>query len=77
MTLAEMKTILKMRGWRLRSKVCWPNTKKRRWYVTDEHGYIAVMSRDTPGRALQWAIALITEDAVLMYTLRLLEGETK
>ena len=35
MTNAEMITVLKMAGWRLRSKVDWPDTRKRRWYITE------------------------------------------
>ena len=62
MTNQEMLTIVKMRGWRLRSRVEWPDTRKRKWYVMGEDGKATVSPRKQKGLALRWAVALITED---------------
>lgn len=73
MTNQEMLTLVKMRGWRLRSRRGWPDTRKRSWRVEDEKGVITVTPRPTQGLALQWAIALITDDEEKQGMLRIVE----
>jgi len=73
MTNQEMLTIVKMRGWRLRSRREWPDTRKRKWYVEDEKGIITVTPRPTQGHALQWAVALITNNTETQEAMRMME----
>lgn len=72
MTNQEMLTIVKMRGWRLRStKAHWSGN--RCWYVEDEHGVVVVSDRYLKSVALQWAVALITKNNDRQQHLRWLE----
>lgn len=72
MTNQEMLTIVKMRGWRLRSETNW-RIGKRVWYVVNEDKVVEVTPRDTKGQALQWAVALITNDTETQEAMRMME----
>jgi len=73
MTNQEMLTIVKMRGWRLRSKSCGRGKTKRYWYVVNEYGIVEVTARHTQRLALRWAVALIIKDSGEEAKLRLME----
>lgn len=75
MTIADMKLMLKVGGWRLRSKRQWPDTRKRRWYVEDDRGVIAVSPRTTQWLALRWGVAVMTGNAEVIQHLRWIEAE--
>ena len=63
MTNQGMLTIVKMRGWRLRSKSNYMEKGgARMWYVTDENGEAVVSPRYSRNVALLWAVALITNN---------------
>ena len=75
MTNQEMLTIVKMRGWRLRSKRGGMNPNGRLWYVVDASDVPVVSPRYRKDVALSWAVALITKDAEKQAWLRLLDLE--
>lgn len=76
MTNAEMITVLKMAGWRLRSKVDWPDTRKRRWYIT-EGDEVLISPRKSKHNALMWGIAMLTDDRDLQLHLRTIDIEER
>lgn len=74
MTNQEMLTIVKMRGWRLKSTRKGVDKGTRYWYVEDENNSVTVSLRSTPGLALRWAMALITKNSSMQNELYMLEA---
>ena len=64
MTLAEMKLMLKVGGWRLRSKssVEEGTRNHRDWYVVDDKGDLRSRYYDSPWYAAEWGVACMTGD---------------
>lgn len=75
MNQKEMITIIKMRGWRLRSTQGWPYTA-RVWYVTNEQDVAVIAHRASRSIAISWAVALITDDTKRQEELALCERLT-
>jgi hypothetical protein len=74
MTNQEMLTIVKLRGWRLRSRTNYMEKGgARMWYVVDENGESIVSPRYNRSVALLWAVALITKNHDRQQHLRWLE----
>ena len=63
MTLAEMKLMLKVGGWRLRSKTVPQEVKPaRNWYVVDDKGDLRSRYYESAWEAAEWGIACMTQD---------------
>ena len=64
MTLAEMKLMLKVGGWRLRSKssIQEGSRNHRSWYVEDEKGDLRSRYHESAWDAAEWGIASMAKD---------------
>ena len=62
MTLAEMKLMLKVAGWRLSSQRGWPDKRKRQWCVIDDAGDQRSRLYKSQWDAAEWGMAEMMGD---------------
>lgn len=79
MKLADMKLMLKVAGWRLRSHgtIREGSRNARSWYVVDDKGDLRSRYYDTPYPAVKWGFILLTGNEEMRQEMRTIEIEVQ